>query len=446
MRVDPIDRILIIPITRFISNSTTSGILLFISAMIALVLANSPLKDVYHHFWENTFTIGFSDYVISKSLHHWINDGLMSIFFFVIGLELKREIMAGELSKPKDAVLPIFAGIGGMVFPALIYLIFNQSGASIDGWGIPMATDIAFALGILYMLGDKVPLSLKIFLTALAIADDIGAVLVIAFFYTQNISTISLLIAGGFFIALVLANILGARSTLFYALLGIGGLWLAFLLSGVHATIAGVIAALTIPANVKIQDTSFVQKMNVLTNEFEKSVPNNVTLITPHQLHILDRIRFFSKAAMTPLQRLEHTMHPLVAFIVMPIFALANAGITFSDNFLTDLGSTVSLGVIFGLVFGKFIGIVLFSKVLVWFKLAVLPKGVNWRQIYGAAMLAGVGFTMSLFITDLAFVEPVYVLQSKIGIFVGSMICGIGGFLTLRGATATKPVDDGVGE
>jgi NhaA family Na+:H+ antiporter len=436
MRIDPIDKILIIPITRFISNSTTSGIILFVSAIVALILANSPLKETYHHFWENTFTIGFSDFVLSKSLHHWINDGLMSIFFFVIGLELKREIMAGELSTPKDAILPFFAGLGGMVVPALFYLLFNSSEETSAGWGIPMATDIAFALGILYLLGDKIPVSLKIFLTALAIADDLGAVLVIAFFYTSDISTLSLLVGGGFLTLLILANRLGIRNTLFYGIIGIGGLWLAFLLSGVHATIAGVIAALTIPANVKIQDKEYVKKMNALTNKFEKSAPNNVTLVTHEQLHILEDIRHYSKAAMTPLQRLEHTMHPLVAFVVMPIFALANAGITFSDDFVANLGSNVSLGVIFGLVLGKFIGIVLVSKILIKLKLADLPNGVNWRQIYGVSLLAGVGFTMSLFITDLAFVDPDYILQSKIGIFIASILCGIGGYLTLKNATA----------
>jgi NhaA family Na+:H+ antiporter len=432
MRLDPIDKYLLIPVNRFISNSTTSGILLFASAIIALILANSPLKDAYHHFWENTFTVGFGDFTVSKSLHHWINDGLMSVFFFVVGLELKREIMAGELSKPKDAILPIFAALGGMVVPALLYYLFNLTGEASNGWGIPMATDIAFALGILYLLGNRVPISLKVFLTALAIVDDLGAVMVIAFFYTSDISTISLLIGGVFFAVLILANLLGVRSTVFYGIVGIGGLWLAFLLSGIHATIAGVIVALTIPANVKIEDKSFVKKMNDLTNEFEKTTPNNVTLTTSDQLHILDKIRRYSKAAMTPLQRLEHGMHPLVGFVVMPIFALANAGITFSGSFLNNLISNVSLGVIFGLALGKFIGIVGFSKLLVKLKLTTLPEGVKWRQIYGTALLAGIGFTMSLFITDLAFEDSDYILQAKIGIFAASILCGIGGYLTLR--------------
>ncbi len=434
MRIDPIDKIFLIPIGRFLSNSTTSGILLFASAVIALILANSPLKEAYHHFWENTFTIGFGEASVSKTLHHWINDGLMSIFFFVVGLELKREIMAGELSSVKDAILPLFAGLGGMIVPALFYLAMNATGEATSGWGIPMATDIAFALGILYLLGDKVPVSLKVFLTALAIADDLGAVMVIAFFYTSDISTMSLLLGGLFFGVLVMANLLGVRSTVFYGIVGIGGLWLAFLMSGIHATIAGVIAAITIPADVKLEDAGFVKKMRMLTDDFKQSVPNDATLVTKDQLHILEKIRYYSKAAMTPLQRLEHAMHPLVAFVVMPIFALANAGITFSDGFLNNMGSNVALGVLLGLALGKFIGIVSVTKILVKLKWATLPVGVNWRQLYGAAMLAGVGFTMSLFITDLAFVLPEYIVQAKIGILVASLVCGIGGYLTLRKA------------
>lgn len=434
MRIDPIDKILVIPLTRFIHNSTTSGILLFVVALAALILANSPLEEAYHQFWKHTLSIGYDTYVVSKSLHEWINDGLMSIFFFVIGLELKREVMAGELSRPKDAILPIAAGLGGMVMPALLYLAFNSTGEAHAGWGVPMATDIAFALGILYLLGDKIPISLKVFLTALAIADDIGAVLVIAFFYTSDINMASLLYGGGFFGILLVGNLLGVRNIVFYGIVGIGGLWMAFLLSGVHATIAGIIAALTIPANVKIEDAHFITKMKALVSNFEQSTPNQVTLLTHDQLEIIEKIRFYSLAALTPLQRLEYAMHPLVAFIVMPVFALANAGITFSGNFVENMVSHVSLGVIVGLVVGKFIGIVGISKILVKLKLASLPEGIKWRHVYGVALLAGVGFTMSLFITDLAFDDPTYIIQSKIGIFTASILGGIGGFLILRKA------------
>jgi NhaA family Na+:H+ antiporter len=432
MRIDPIDKILVIPLTRFIQNSTTSGILLFAVAVLALLLANSPWEKVYHQFWEHTFSIGYDTYQVSQSLHYWINDGLMAIFFFVIGLELKREVMAGKLSRPKDAILPVAAGLGGMLVPALLYLSLNPSGETSTGWGIPMATDIAFALGILYLLGNKAPLSLKLFLTVLAIADDIGAVLVIAFFYTPSIVMTSLLYGGGFLLVLVIGNLLGVRSIVFYGAVGIGGLWLAFLLSGVHATIAGIVVARTIPANVKINDTHFVTKMKTLTKDFEQSTPNQVTLLTHEQLEIVEKIRFYSLAALTPLQRLEHALHPLVAFVVMPIFALANAGITFSGSFTENMFSQVSLGVILGLVVGKFVGIVGISTLLVRFRLASLPEGMTWRHIYGVALLAGVGFTMSLFITDLAFENPTLIIQSKIGIFMASIIGGIGGFLVLK--------------
>lgn len=434
MRKDPID-FLTKPIVRFINNSTTGGIVLFVSALVALIAANSPWAEEWHHIWEHKLSIGVDEYVLSKTLHHWINDGLMAIFFFVIGLELKREVMAGELSTPKDAVLPLMAGLGGMVVPALIYTAFNYGTPASSGWGIPMATDIAFALGILYMLGDKVPTSLKIFLTALAIADDLGAVLVIALFYTSDVSFVSLGVGAGFMGVLIAANLLGVRNTVFYGIMGIGGLWLAFLMSGIHATVAGVLAALTIPANVKIEDTRFIEKIRKLTRDFEAAESNDVSLVTGEQLHILEDIRYYTKAALTPLQRLEHGMHPLVAFVVMPIFALANAGITFSGDVVASVTSPVALGIIFGLIVGKFVGIVGFSRIMVSTKLATLPEGTNWLHIYGAALLASVGFTMSLFITELAFSDPTFVLQAKFGVLIASLFGGTTGFLLLRRAS-----------
>lgn len=432
MRKTKIDAWVIEPIGRFISNSTTSGIVLFASAVIALVMANSPWGEAYHHIWEHKFSIGYDEHVISKTLHHWINDGLMAVFFFVIGLELKREIMAGELSRPRDALLPLLAGLGGMAAPALIYLAFNSTGPAQDGWGIPMATDIAFALGILYMLGDRVPKSLKIFLTALAIADDLGAVLVIALFYTSDVSMVSLGVGAAFMVVLIAANLTGVRSPVFYGIVGIAGLWLAFLMSGIHATVAGVLAALTIPADVKVQDRTFVQEIRRLTREFEEAKPNNVTLVTKEQLHILGEIRFYSKAALPPLQRLEHAMHPLVAFVVMPVFALANAGVVFSGSFAENVGSYVTLGIIAGLVIGKFVGIAGITRIVVFLKLAKLPEGVTWRHLYGAALLASVGFTMSLFITELAFTDAGLILQAKFGILIASLIGGVAGYLLLR--------------
>jgi Na+:H+ antiporter, NhaA family len=434
-----IDRWLISPIQRFISNQTTGGIVLFLSAVVALIAANSPWAHEYHEIWQHKFTIGYDDYMVSKDLHHWINDGLMAIFFFVIGLELKREILAGELSNPKDAVLPLMAGIGGMVVPALVYIAFNPTAPYAHGWGIPMATDIAFALGILYLLGDRVPLSLKVFLTALAIADDLGAVMVIAFFYTSDISLFSLGIGAIFMLVLVGGNLLGVRNVVFYGVVGIGGLWLAFLLSGVHATIAAVLAALTIPANVKVDADLFSLKSRLLSKQFEEAQRNDQSIVTNEQLHILEKFRYLSREAMTPLQRLEHGMHPFVAFVVMPIFALANAGVTFSGDFFALINSPVTIGIILGLIVGKFVGIVGMVKLMVKLKWAQLPADMNWKHVYGASLLAAVGFTMSLFITELAFTDPDIILKAKLGILVASLVAGSLGYGVLRKATPITP-------
>ena len=434
MKKTPVDTWLTDPLNNFLGRQSTSGMVLFVAALMALIVANSPFADVYYHLWHNEISIGFNDFMIRKTLHHWINDGLMAVFFFVIGLELKREIMAGELSNPRDALLPIAAGVGGMVVPALIYLALNSSGNASDGWGIPMATDIAFALGIISLLGNRVPLSLKVFLTALAIADDLGAVLVIAVFYTSHIDLINLAAGAGFMILLVTSNLLGVRSILWYGLLGIGGLWLAFLLSGVHATIAAVLAAFTIPANVKISDKGFVSRIKTLGDRFETAKSNDLTLVTDEQLHVLEDIRAVAREALTPLQRLEHGMHPFVAFVVMPVFALANAGISFPVDFLNQLASPVTLGVASGLLGGKVLGIMGMSYILIHFRWASFPEQTGWRHLFGAAMLASVGFTMSLFITGLAFDDDVLILQAKLGILLASLVGGCLGYFLLRRA------------
>lgn len=268
MKFEKIDTLLK-PFNRFIHRESTAGIFLLVCSIVALALANSPWSDAYHHLWEYEFSIGFAGHTVSNTLHHWISDGLMAMFFFVVGLELKREIMGGELSSPRNAILPLAAAVGGMVVPALVYAFFNNGKPSISGWGIPMATDIAFALGVLSLLGNRVPLSVKIFLTALAIADDLGAVLVIAIFYTSEISTVNLITGTVFMFVLLAANYLGVRSTLFYGIVGIGGLWLAFLMSGVHATVAGVLAALTIPARTKIDEIGFARRLRLYVTQFE---------------------------------------------------------------------------------------------------------------------------------------------------------------------------------
>lgn len=433
MKKTPIDRLVLQPISKLIKNSSTSGIVLFSAVIIALILANSPWVVQFNEFWEYNFSIQLADMSVSKNLHHWINDGLMAVFFFVIGLELKREIIGGELSNPRNAILPIAAGLGGMLFPALIYLIFNHSGNAIDGWGIPMATDIAFALAILHLLGDKVPTSLKVFLTVLAIADDLGAVLVIALFYTSDISLQSLGIASVFLSVMFIGNFVGVRSLLFYSVVGLGGFWLSFSMSGVHATISGVIAAFAIPADVKIKGLNYTAKLKGLISQFEKAkIDKKSTLITGEQITIIEKVKFYSKAALTPLQQLENYLHPIIAFIIMPIFALANAGITFDGHILNELNSPVTYGIILGLVLGKFIGITAIVKLLTLFKIAKLPKEITWRHIIGVAFIAGVGFTMSLFINNLAFTDQAYISQAKTGILFASIIAGVIGFLILN--------------
>ena len=442
IKLTPVDKWIINPVNAFISKSSTGGIVLMISAAVAIAMANSPLSEWYHHFWENKISIGLTDgFSLDMSLHHWINDGLMAVFFFVIGLELKREIVAGELSNPKNAILPIAAGVGGMVFPALIYTAFNNGLDSMNGWGIPMATDLAFALGILYLLGDRVPSSLKIFLTAFAIVDDLGSVLVIALFYTSEISFVYLGIGIGLLILLFIANYIGARNTWFYALVGIGGVWLFFLLSGVHATIAAILMAFTIPASAKINEPAFVKRMNEYLEKFKNAdADNEVPTLTSDQLHILDDIETCTRRALPPLQKLEHEMHPLVAFIVMPIFALANAGVTFSDDIMSSITSPVAMGAGFGLLFGKMIGIFGVSALLTRFKLVPPLEGITTRHLFGLGLVSAIGFTMSLFINELAFrplgeVGLEYIAQAKTGIIIVSLIGGVSGFLVLNRST-----------
>ena len=438
MKNEPIDA-LIKPLSQFIRSESNAGIVLFISAVIALVWANSGWAHAYHALWHQEFSISIADYSISNTFHHWINDGLMAMFFFVVGLEIKYEIIAGNLSSPKQAILPLVAAIGGMALPALLFMLFNSQAPESRGWGIPMATDIAFSLGLLSLLGKRVPIALKVFLTALAIADDLGAVLVIAFFYTSDISLASLGYSAVFIAILIGANLMGIRSTVFYGIVGIGGLWLAFLLSGVHATIAGVLAALIIPGRTKINEVEFTKKLKDLVNEFIAIPPNDVTLLEPQQVHTLDKIKNLTRAADTPLQRLEHNMHPFVAFVIMPLFALANAGIEFTSDFANDLLHPVSLGVAAGLLFGKFTGITGTTFLMVRLKLAKLPEQLTWRHIIGVGFIAGIGFTMSLFIANLAFSDNELNLVSRTGVLIGSLISGVVGFLILRAARSNDP-------
>ena len=429
----PIDKVLY-PIQRFIQQEKAGGIVLAISVIIAILLANSPYSDSYFHFFENKFGFQFNGSTFFEyDILHWINDGLMAVFFFVVGLELKREFIGGELSTPRKVVLPIVAALGGMIVPALIYLMLNPVGEAHSGWGIPMATDIAFALAVLYVLGNRIPLSLKIFLTALAIVDDLGAVLVVAFFYTSDISIINLVTGLGFAFIMFLGNKMGVRSFIFYAIVGILGVWGSFLVSGVHATIASVIAAFMIPADVKIRENVYVLKMQDYLEKFRAIDPADETpKLTNEQLHILETVKIDTNKAIPPLHRLEHAMHPFVNFVVLPVFALANAGVSF--DFDPDLlfNTNVALGVFLGLLVGKTVGITAFTFLFVKLGIAPYPKGMNLRNLIGIGMLGSIGFTMSLFITSLAFSTEEYIIQAKVGIFSASIIGGLLGYFLLK--------------
>ena len=430
-------------INRFINEEAYGGIILILVTVIALIWANSQFYSSYHHIWHE-IKVGFAwgDLEMIASIHHWINDGLMALFFFVVGLEIKREIMGGELSTLKKASLPITAAVGGMLIPALFYVIVVMKYPEyLHGWGIPMATDIAFALGLLAMLGSRVPINLKIFLTALAIADDLGAVMVIAIFYTESIDYSELLYAAFFLGVLVIANFAGVRRTVFYALVGFVGVWIAFIFSGIHATIAGVLIALTIPARTKISETEYVQKLQGYLSKYQKETPNtDSSLITKEQVHLISDIENLNDMAHTPLQKLEHALHPVTAYFILPIFALSNAGIHIEGSVIDMLFHPISLGIICGLVLGKFLGITLLSRLIVKLKLAVLPDGVTWQQIYGVSFLAGIGFTMSMFISDLAFKEEEFKQIAKVGIMAASLISAVLGMVWL--SRGTKKIDE----
>jgi NhaA family Na+:H+ antiporter len=430
MEKSAIDKILA-PVSRFIHLEYTSGIVLLISVMGAIIWANSSYHNLYEYFWHINFSIGFDTYILDHPLHTWINDGLMAIFFFVIGLELKREFMEGELSTLKKAALPMTAALGGMLVPAMIYFLMNKGTQADHGWGIPMATDIAFALALLSMASKNLPPSLKVFLSALAVADDLGAVLVIAFFYTAQINFVPLAVGAGFLLLLLIGNAMGIRNSIFYMIIGIG-VWVAFLLSGVHATIAGVLVAFTIPAVSKINEQIYSNRLRELSYDFEQDIPERGLLITPKQNITIQQVKTLSEAAETPLQTIEYTLHPWVAFGIMPLFALANAGIVIGSDFFSAMVNPVSLGVAAGLIVGKFVGILSFCWIMVKLKLASLPEKANWKHLSGVALLAGIGFTMSLFISGLAFKDQSLIDQAKYGILMASVFAGIAGTLVLN--------------
>lgn len=419
------------PFQRFFKMKSASGILLLLCTIIALILSNSALAQQYSAFWNLHLKIGIEGFVLDKSLLHWINDGLMAVFFFFVGLEIKREIMVGELSRWRFATLPIGAAIGGMVVPASIYVLFNSGSIGADGWGIPMATDIAFALGILSLHGNRASLPLKIFLTALAIIDDLGAVLVIAVFYSSDINLASLALGGGIILLLFLLNYLKIRHPFYYVALGIV-LWVAFLKSGIHTTVAGVLLALTIPAHTKINREDFIKKTKYLFKSFITSCKHGTSLLTnQQQQETVQSIEHVCHQVESPMQRLEHDLQPWVIFFIMPVFALANAGTSFGTEVLGNLDNNITIGIVLGLTLGKPLGILLFSWLMVKSGFADLPANTKWSQIIGLGFLAGIGFTMSLFINSLAFDGSANLEISKIAILAGSLLAGILGWLIL---------------
>ena len=420
------------PIQRFFKIEASGGIILLFSTVVALVWANSPWGHTYHEFWEgNNLTLGIGNFEISKTFHHWINDGLMAIFFFVVGLEIKREMLTGELSSIKKASLPIAAAIGGMVVPALIYVALNRTPGTSGGWGIPMATDIAFSLGVLTLLGKRVPLALKVFLVAFAIVDDLGAVLIIAFFYTAELHVDYLLYGLGLFLVLLVFNRLRIRAV--YPYMAVGWvIWYFFLKSGIHPTIAGVLIAFTIPIYRKIKISTFRNRIDCNLQQFQGDEKDKKETLDHHQLAAIDNIGSEMRKVQSPLQHLEHTLHGFVTYLVMPVFALANAGVAFHGS-VTDIFSALSLQIEVSLVLGKVLGILLFSFLSVKLGIAVLPKNTKWTNILGLGLLGGMGFTMSLFIANLAFAGPEHLDPAKVGILIGSLISGVAGYFVLKG-------------
>ena len=421
------------PFEHFLHAQTTTGLILIGMTIIALIVANSPLYEAYQHLTHTKIELDIGSLQIKNSIHHWINDGLMAIFFFMIGLEIKREILVGELSNIKVAILPILAALGGMLVPALIFMSINAGDIGAKGWGIPMATDIAFAISALVLLGKRVSPALVTFLVALAIVDDLGAVVVIALFYTSQIHFDFLLLAGAMFLIMVVFNRFGIHAILPYFIVGIF-MWFFMLESGIHATIAGVIAALAIPSKPKIPPTDFTQQTKNLLDEYD-----NYPVATDYTMHeqqkaILQNIKDRIDAVGSPATRLERDLHLPVSLIVIPLFALANAGIHINFSSIGDvIFEPISLGIILGLIVGKIIGIAGVAFVAIKAGIAKLPQDSSMSQIFGVAALGGIGFTMSIFVADLAFMgKPELIFQAKIGILTASLLAGALGFIWLR--------------
>ncbi len=424
-------RHVLLPVQQFIQTETASGIVLLAAALAALIWANFPAGDTYADFWDTVISVDGGVFRISEDLQHWVNDALMAVFFFVVGLEVKRELLHGELAGPRRAALPVAAALGGMAVPALLFTALNAGGDGEKGWGIPIATDIAFSLGVLALLGKRIPSRVRVFLLALAVVDDIGAILVIAAFYTESIAWDSLAIAALIVTAVLVMQRLGVSSIPVYLLVGLA-LWIAVFESGVHATIAGVTLGLLTPSRPLVSRREFVEPEAELSRRFRRAAESD----NEEAEAVLGEIETAAAATESPLERLERMLHPWSSFLVVPIFALANSGIDLSASAIGDAaGSSVTLGVMLGLVLGKLAGVVGAAWLAVKLRLAHLPSDVRWPHIAGTGLLAGIGFTVSLFVTGLAYDDPALVTDAKIGIFAASIVAGLAGYAYLRVAT-----------
>ncbi len=432
------------PFEEFLHRQTTTGILLISCAIVALIIANTPLVEAYQHLLHTKIGIHSGNWKLEYTVHHWINDGLMTIFFFVVGLEIKREVLVGELSNIRNAMLPVIAAIGGMVVPALLYVWINAGTDGVRGWGIPMATDIAFAVGVMALLGSRVPRGLLTFLVALAIVDDLGAVTVIALFYTADIDLAYLGAAVLVSVLMYVLNLSGIRRALPYFILATI-LWICMQGSGIHATIAGIIAAWTIPAYSRYQPRLFSNKMRQLLDEFDRSeTPGQPLINNARQTGKVWKMNQAMILMVSPLQKLESNLHIPSTYIVIPLFALANAAIPLDAASLGKaFHDPVALGIMLGLVLGKLIGVA--GTVLLAVRLGIgrLPMGVTQSHIIGAGLLAGIGFTMSIFISELAFKwDGSLVVVAKMGILAASLVAGFAGYAWLRWMTPVIDHDE----
>ncbi len=426
-----IKNLLLTPFQKFVKTGSTAGMLLFAATIIALIWANSSYSSYYESLLQYKIGISFHEFELKKPLILWINDGLMAIFFFLIGLELKRELLIGEINTLKKAAFPFMAALGGVVVPIALYLTLNENSDTAKGWGIPMATDIAFALAILSLLGKRVPLSLKVFLTAFAIIDDIAAVVVIAVFYSANVD-ITLLFYGVILIALLALLYYYRNYSLEIGLILAVIIWFLFLKSGIHPTIAGVLLAFTIPIKRRIDLKSFTDNITSISSEIVNLSDNDERhLLTKEEIKYLNNLNDLTSKVQSPLQQLENKLHGWIAYFILPIFAFANAGVVISTGYNFDID--LIRNIIISLFVGKFLGVVMFSYLGIKLKVTELPKGLKFKQIIGIAAIAGVGFTMSIFIDHLAFAgSERSIISAKIGIIIGSLISGIIGYIILR--------------